>query len=663
MRDVEEILAEGDEAYELGRYHEALERYREAIEADSTLEAAHNNAGVCLEAMGKYEEAIKEYDKAIKINPRYETAWLNMGNSLLALGRKKESIEAYERAVEINPDYLDAHIAKCSALISMKRRRAALRYCEEVVREHEEPDYIEAKAFILQELGKYDDALKSLDRALSWGPTASLYNAKGNLLTLMERYEEAIENYNLALEIEPDNEEFWNNKGYAFFMIGLYDEAIESYDRAIQINPRYKAAWYNKGYTLHGIGRLEEAVKCYRMAVRYDEYDEVLWNNLGNALYNLGKYDESIPYFVRAIEVNPNYDIAWNNIGNALDRMGRHSESIEYHDRALAINKKFDYALYAKGYAMARAGNPEDGLDWIEKSLAINPKYDHAWFAKGHVLEMLGELPDAVEALKKALELNPDYPEAWDMLGRVYRELGRAQWAELCEAKVLISYRNLLEADPMDFNLRMNEIEYLMKMGHYDDVVDRCDEWMIIRPLDERAWKATIDALIEKSMGKDALVYLRRAEEKGISIDNVRKARIYGSLEHWNEALEVLGDEDSEDVHFWKSRALHELGRDKEAMEEIYSAASTADKWMLQGNILESLKRYHEAMIAYENANEIDESSSAWMGIARCRMQAGEAKKAREAAEIALSINPDDEEAWDFFNPKPPTEKAEKAVP
>ena len=662
-KSAEELLIEGDELFEEGRYAEAVERYTETIAIDPAAELAHNNMGVALETMGKYEEAVREYEKAIKINPRYEIAWFNMGNSLFSVGRRKEAMEAYEKAVEINPDYLDAHVAKCNVLMSLGRKRAAIRYCEKIVERHETPEYLEAKAFVFEEADKYDKALETLDTALSFGPSAEIYNAKGNLLTLMERYEEAIENYNIALELETKNEEIWNNKGYAFFMIGLYDEAIACYDRSIEINPGYKPAWYNKGYTLHSIGRLEDAVECYRVALKYDDTDEVLWNNLGNALYNLGKYDESIPYFVKSIEANPNYEIAWNNIGNALDRMGKHEESIEYHEKALKINKKFDYALYAKGYALARSGNPEEGLDWIEKSLSINPKYDHAWFAKGHVLEMLGELQDAVEALKTALELNPYYPEAWRKLGDIYSELGRDDWKEMCEVKAKTSYRKILEEDPMDFQARADEIEFLTSIGEYDSVVERCDEWMFIRSGDTRPWKLMIDALLEMDEGKEALATLRRAERKGIEIDRTRKARIYMSMGHWEEAMEILREEDSEEASLLRAMAFYEREDMQRALEELRNAGNSRDKWVLKAAILERLRRCQEAIVTYENAKMYGEDSTLWLGIARCRKALGHHKKAKEAAEIALAMNREDKEVWHFLkNFKSPTEKREKAA-
>ena len=51
----------------------------------------------------------------------------------------------------------------------------------------------------------------------------------------------------------------WFNKGDALTSQGKYDEAIQAYDQAIQLNPNYDNAWYNKGVALKALGRTNES--------------------------------------------------------------------------------------------------------------------------------------------------------------------------------------------------------------------------------------------------------------------------------------------------------------------------------------------------------------------------------------------------------------------
>ncbi|MCK4428771.1 MAG: tetratricopeptide repeat protein, partial [Candidatus Aenigmarchaeota archaeon] len=65
-----------------------------------------------------------------------------------------------------------------------------------------------------------------------------LYNCGCNLHIIQKRYDESIECYNKALEINPDEEIVWNSKGDAYEKIGDYEEAFKCYNKALEINNR-----------------------------------------------------------------------------------------------------------------------------------------------------------------------------------------------------------------------------------------------------------------------------------------------------------------------------------------------------------------------------------------------------------------------------------------
>jgi len=48
--------------------------------------------------------------------------------------------------------------------------------------------------------------------------------------------------------------------------LGRYEESIQAYEKAIEINPNSAAAWYNKGFSLDKLGRHDEASVCYNKA-------------------------------------------------------------------------------------------------------------------------------------------------------------------------------------------------------------------------------------------------------------------------------------------------------------------------------------------------------------------------------------------------------------
>ena len=53
----------------------------------------------------------------------------------------------------------------------------------------------------------------------------------------LNKYEEAIECYDKAIQINPNYSNAFNIKGHALYNLNKYEETIECYDKAIQINP------------------------------------------------------------------------------------------------------------------------------------------------------------------------------------------------------------------------------------------------------------------------------------------------------------------------------------------------------------------------------------------------------------------------------------------
>ena len=89
----------------LGRYEEAEQAFRRAIELDPKLSNPWNGLGILLaDHLGRYEEAEQAYRRAIELDPKLSNPWNGLG-ILLAddLGRYEEAEAAYRRAIEVDP--------------------------------------------------------------------------------------------------------------------------------------------------------------------------------------------------------------------------------------------------------------------------------------------------------------------------------------------------------------------------------------------------------------------------------------------------------------------------------------------------------------------------------------------------------------------------------
>jgi tetratricopeptide (TPR) repeat protein len=144
-----------------------------------------------------------------------------------------------------------------------------------------------------------------------------------------------------------------NNLGMALQQAGQMQEAIEDWEQAVRLNPDYAEPHSNLGNGLLRTGRLSEAVGQYEQALRIKPDYAETHNNLAVALFRLGRVPEAISHWERALRLKPDYADAHNNLGLALEWLGRTQEAIQHYKQALRI--KPDYVQAQSNLARAQA--------------------------------------------------------------------------------------------------------------------------------------------------------------------------------------------------------------------------------------------------------------------------------------------------------------------
>lgn len=99
---------------------------------------------------------------------------------------------------------------------------------------------------------------------------------------------------------------------------GRWREAIEFYQKALHLEPDNPILYFNLGNTYYGQGRLENALDCFQRALNLDEGYAEAWNNLGNIHLELEQWREAIEAFGRALQLVSNYQDARQNLNLAL---------------------------------------------------------------------------------------------------------------------------------------------------------------------------------------------------------------------------------------------------------------------------------------------------------------------------------------------------------
>ena len=274
--------------------------------------------------------------------------------------------------------------------------------------------------------GMHQLALEAYDLALKIEPNdAEVLINKGSTCNDIKNYVLALDVLEKAIQINPNIPEAWSNKGIALNNLSLYQEAISAYDEAIRLNPSYHEAWSNKSAPLNKLKRFQEAFEvCDRALNLRPDYAEG-WSNKGAILHELKQYDEALVHHDQALSLKPGYAEGWLNKGNTLHELKRYDEALNHYGKALNLKPDYVEGWLNKGAILHELKRYEEALTHYDQLLSLKPGYAEAWFNKGATLDELKKYDEALVHHDQALSLKPDYAEGWSNKGNTLHALRR----------------------------------------------------------------------------------------------------------------------------------------------------------------------------------------------------------------------------------------------
>ena len=158
--------------YDDNQFAAAIDGLLKAIALDGRFVKAHDNLGLCYEALGRYDEAIRSYQEAVRLNreatPRSPWPALNLGVLLARLDRLGEAEPLFREAVRLDPRFPQGHYQLGTTLEKNGRADEAVIELEEAARldpAYAEPHY--ALARVYRRRGDAEKADRALQRFLA----------------------------------------------------------------------------------------------------------------------------------------------------------------------------------------------------------------------------------------------------------------------------------------------------------------------------------------------------------------------------------------------------------------------------------------------------------------------------------------------------------------
>ena len=182
-----------------------------------------------------------------------------------------------------------------------------------------------------------------------------------------------------------------------------YQDAINYYNKAININPKHTNSYYNLGLLLHEIKNYKEAIGCFEKTLETDPGFKNANNNLGIIFYKLGENLKAITCYENEIQINPLNIEAYNNLGIVFYNLGEIQKARNFYEKAIQIKPDFKRAHNNLGILFYDIKETEKAINCFEKVLTIDPKNKEVNYNLGRIYQGIGNQMRAVENYQKTL--------------------------------------------------------------------------------------------------------------------------------------------------------------------------------------------------------------------------------------------------------------------
>jgi tetratricopeptide (TPR) repeat protein len=165
-------------------------------------------------------------------------------------------------------------------------------------------------ALALIDMGRYGEAREALGRAARIAPDEPfIFDSLGRACQAMGDNAAAIENFKLALALDPEMFESLNNLGTVYFKSGDYQAAEKQFRLSLNLKPQAVAARFNLALCYSRQGRRAEAAAELGRALEFSPDDAEILYELGLAHERLGRRKEAEETLRRALSLSRNQDL------------------------------------------------------------------------------------------------------------------------------------------------------------------------------------------------------------------------------------------------------------------------------------------------------------------------------------------------------------------
>ena len=448
--------------------------------------------------------------------------------------------------------------------------------------------------------------------------------------------DEAITEYQIALESDIDSAEIYYKIGIAQFYKGDLDKAINYFDNAVKKDVKYAKAYYMLAETYTKKSRFLDAEINAKLAIKYSPFASSRAHYLLHNLYKVS----SFRILKNKIKSTYEYIMSLITLPFDIEAMKKVKESFTY--------IKF-IPILLKGYFQVQTQGLDDALDIYKDAIDKAPGFVPLYCLLGDIYSSLGRFEDAITEYKMAIWLDNLNIPAYRHLCKAYEDLGDYDNA-------IEIYNKLIQIMPNMPEFHSNLANILYIKGDVDGAVSHFQTAVTLHP--SREWTSVVNQTLgfvfqEAKQDIDAAItsyqsaYLLTPEDIDIYINLgsafYDKEDYENALTIYRNALDL--DPENAKIHCNLGFLYWGKGDTEEAIREYELAIKFDPNYDIAYNnlgviYLDDLGRVQKAMEMFKKSVETNPNYAlAHFNLARSIAITGDKIEAAKLYQIAQDVN------------------------
>lgn len=241
------------------------------------------------------------------------------------------------------------------------------------------------------------------------GDQSGPHTCLGTVYTGTGRYEDAVAEFQKAIELEPTSQTAPLGLASAYEQLNRLTDAEATYRHAIELRPNYWGGYDKLGVFYFNHGRYPEALSMFQKVVDLTPDNFRGYSNLGGIYVTLDQYEKAIPVLEKAVAIRPEAD-AISNLATAYFYQRRFPDAARTYEHAVQLNAAtyMPWANLAEAYYWIPEKHAEadrtyrKAIDMVKIELRMNPRNAKVQSDLALYYAMTGQRGPASRALSDA---------------------------------------------------------------------------------------------------------------------------------------------------------------------------------------------------------------------------------------------------------------------